>query len=69
MSENGCNQANVNDKYISRQQGQNAKFNIQYKKYLKIKLLENNIINKMLDTYVQCGYTEHGTESLHADGL
>ena len=20
----------------------------------------------MLDTYVQCGYTEHGTESLHA---
>ena len=42
--------ANVNDKYIS-QQAQNAKFNIQYKKYLKIKLLENNIINKMLDTY------------------
>jgi hypothetical protein len=41
---------NVNDKHIS-QQGQNAKFNIQYKKYLKIKLLENNIINKMLDTY------------------
>jgi hypothetical protein len=47
---------------------QSSIYNIQYKKYLKIKLLENNIINKMLDTYVQCGYTEHGTESLHADG-
>jgi hypothetical protein len=43
---------------------QSSIYNI--KKYLKIKLLENNILNKMLDTYVQCVYTEHGTESLHA---
>jgi hypothetical protein len=43
---------------------QSSIYNI--KKYLKINLLKNNIINKMLDTYVQCGYTEHGTESLHA---
>ena len=53
---------NVNDKYIS-QQGQNAKFNIQYKK-----IFENQTPRKYNKNvgHVQCGYTEHGTESLHA---